>query len=310
MATIRLTQALCTAASLCSAIAQTSVLYQTSFERAEGYDPAKDLAGQLGWVMQGTGGNGLIDGLFPGFGQQGYIGFMGPTDTNAFTSVWHPVDFDPVPANYPLVKFSVKMQINPSTRGADDDFRWSIYNKSGDRLFSIDFETSTLTISYVLQDGNFVPTAVFAFGEIYDLDVWMDFRRNSWSAYLNDTLIANSQPITQMSSALNFGDADAVWFLRGTTGAGDNYMAFDDYRITAEVLPSIPGFLEVIGMTNGLFNFTAYGQTGLKYSVDVTTDFVQWFSLGEFDNTDGVFEFEDTTSNGYPRGFYRLRQIP
>lgn len=302
-----LTVGLCSAAT---ALGQTTVLYETKFERSEGFDPEKDLAGQRGWVMQGSGGNGLIE-LIPDLGQQGYIGFQPPTDTNTFTSVWRPVDFDPAPANYPIIKFSVKQQLVRSTEGTEDDFRWSVYNIAGDRLLSIDFETSTSAISYVLEDGNFVSTGfTFDFEGPYDLVIWMDFQRNFWSAYLNDVLIANSQPLTQKNSPLTFGDVDAVWFVRGAP-AGNNYMAFDDYRITAEAITSIPPWLESGGVnTNGFYTFLGYGEKTVKYSVDVTTDFIEWFSLGEFVNEEGVFQFEDTTSKDFIRGFYRLREVP
>src|SRR4051812_37479113 len=138
--------AVCSASAL---YAQTKVLYEATFEPQDGYDANKDLAGQRGWVADGTGGNGLINGLFTGFGQQAYIGFAPPSDTNNFTSVWRPVGFDPAPADNPLVRFTVKFQINLSTKGSQDDFRWSMYNMTGDRLFSLDFETSTGDVSYV-----------------------------------------------------------------------------------------------------------------------------------------------------------------
>jgi len=291
--------------------AQSTVLYETQFERSEGYDPAIDLARQRGWLMDGTGGNGLLDGQFDGFGQQAYIGFTAPTDTNTFTSVWRPVDFDPAPANNPLVRFSVKFQIVASTQGAEDDFRWSVYNKDGNRFFSIDFESSSGNVSYVLEDGLFVTTgSSINFDGLYDLDVWMDFKRNLWTAYLNGFLLVNSLPLTQTTLPLTFGDADAVWFLRGKP-AGNNFMAFDNYRVTAESISSIPGFVEPTGMsTNGFFKFRGHGSKGLKYAVEVTQDFVTWFSLGEYVNEQGSFDFEDNTASGFERGFYRLRHVP
>jgi hypothetical protein len=295
-------------------LAQTTVLYETQFEPAEGYNANLDLAGQRGWFMEGTGGNGLIDGLFTALGQQAYIGFTPPTDTNRFTSVWRPVDFDPAPANNPMVRFTVKFKINSSTEGSQDDFRWSVYNSSGTRLLSLDFESSTGLVSYVLQDEQFVSTgSSISFDGLYDLDLWMDFQRNLWTAYLNDYLLVNSLPLTQNNSLLNFGDADAVWFIRAANvaDAGNNFMAFDNYRVTAEAISSIPGFVETPGVsTNGFFTFRALGEKGLRYSVDVTQDFVEWFSLGEYVNAEGAFDFEDTTSTGFSRGFYRLREVP
>src|SRR5206468_1320101 len=143
---------------------------------------------------------------------------------------------------------------------------------------------STGDIAYVLDDNKSVPTGTsIGFDGYYDLDVWMDFRRNYWSAFLNDYLLINSLPITQTNSALNFGDADALWGYNAIP-PGDNFMAFDNYRVAAEALSALPGFIEAKGVTNGLFNFTAYGEIGVKYAVDVTRDFSQWLTLGQYDN--------------------------
>jgi hypothetical protein len=302
------------AAAACSASAvwaQTTVLYETNFEPYQGYDTTKDLIGQRGWVGTGTGGTGLIDGQFIGFGQQAYVGFSPPSDTNS-TATYYPVNFDPAAAGNPLVRFSVKFQVLPSTKGSQDIFRWSIYNIPGNRLFSLELAASTGEIGYVLEDNKSVPTgSSIGFDGYYDLDVWMDFRRNYWSAFLNDYLLINSLPITQNNSALNFGDADALWGYNAIP-PGDNFMAFDNYRVTAESLSAIPGFVEAKGVTNGLFNLTAYGEIGVKYAVDVTRDFAQWLTLGQYDNDNpqGTFDFEDSTSKPFDRNFYRLRPVP
>ena len=126
---------------LCAATtlrAQSTVLYETHFERAEGYDPAFDLAGQRGWLIDGTGGNGLLADFFPGLGQQAYLGFT-PPSTGAVTTVWRPINFNPAPAGNPIVHFSVKMQIEKSTQSGDDDFRWTAYITNCSPLFELSF---------------------------------------------------------------------------------------------------------------------------------------------------------------------------
>src|SRR5688572_17893090 len=77
--------------------AQSTLLYQTKFERAEGYDPDLELAGQGGWLIEGTGGNGILNNFFEGEGQQAFIGFAPPT-AGTVTTVWRPVGFNPAPA--------------------------------------------------------------------------------------------------------------------------------------------------------------------------------------------------------------------
>ena len=56
-------------------LGQGQVLYKTGFEPEEGYDIKYTLAGQAGWLEEGTGGNGLIEGIFQDLGNQAYIGF-------------------------------------------------------------------------------------------------------------------------------------------------------------------------------------------------------------------------------------------
>jgi hypothetical protein len=292
--------------------AQTTVLYETQFERAEGYDPNLDLGGQRGWLIDGSGGNGLLKDWFPGLGQQAYIGFTPPAE-GVVTAVWRPVNFNPVPANDPIVRFSTKLEIVQSTAGGDDDFRWSVYNSNGDRLFGISFETRTGEVWYQNEDLQFNTTGwTFAFGGTYDFEIWMDFARNSWTARLNDVVLAHLQPITMTNTTQRtLGDIDAVWFINNASGVGNNFMAFDDYRITAENFTAIPAFLEpATRSTNGFPTFWVHGQRGVKYRVEYTTDFRNWPSLGEFVNNAGTFLFEDDQSAQDRYRFYRLVEVP
>ncbi len=137
--------------------AQSTLLYATGFEASEGYDSRFDLIGQQGWIGEGPGGSGLLFDAFPGQGQQAYIGYYQPANTNDFTTIWRPIINAGATAGS-VVKFSVMLQIVASSNGATDDFRWSVYNTNGFRLVSVDFETSTGNISYVLDDGQFVFT--------------------------------------------------------------------------------------------------------------------------------------------------------
>ena len=104
--------------SFCIAAAPTirgqTVLYETGFEVDEGYSSDFDLTGQEGWV--GHGADGILTNFFEGLGQQAYIGFSVPAgDTNDAFSVYQPINFAPLSANLPLVKFSVRMQIVDTT---------------------------------------------------------------------------------------------------------------------------------------------------------------------------------------------------
>jgi hypothetical protein len=298
-----------TALAAGSVFAQSTVLFQTGFEKSEGYDPRYTLAFQNGWLGEGTGGNGLIEHL-PELGQQAYIGYHPPTDLNDLTTIWRPV-VAPIPAAAKIIRFSVVMQIVPSTAGGDDEFRWSVFNKTETRLLSLSFNTRTRQITYVPQDRVHRDTGyTFDFEGTYDLEIWLNLERNTWTALLNDRFIVNAETIATSAADLSFGDVDAVWAISNIQGVGNNYMVFDNYRVTAETGAAIPGYLEPLGPNaEGHFTFNVYGEKNRNYSVDVSADLREWFSLGTFSNTHGTFLFEDTTSKNYSSGFYRLRQV-
>lgn len=295
-----------------------SVVYTTGFEASEGYDIRFTLAGQRNWLIDGTGGNGLMLEAFAGYGQQAYLGFHAPTDTNT-TTIWTPVNYAPLPDGASIVKFSVLMQIYQSSTGGDDEFRWSVYNKKAERLFSIDFFTKYRRIYYELDDRQLYDTGwEFAFAQedpdgVYELVIWMDLGRNSWTALLNDQLIVNAEPITLGDLELTLGDVDAVWAPDAPLTPGDNALVFDDYTVTAEPFDTIPipPILEAIKVDeNSDFQFVVYGQLGATYSVEVKSDFRdEWTPLLEFQNDQGTFTFLDDTAHEYPYGFYRVVEV-
>jgi hypothetical protein len=295
--------------------AQPLVIYSTGFEVEEGFNQDFTLVGQGGWVGSGTGGNGLVDGFFPGLGQQGFIGFIPPEGNEDLLNVWRPINLAPIPAGQQLIRFSVLMEIVDSStpQGPWDDFRWSIYNAAGHRLFTVDFETSTLQISYALDDAHgFVSTGTaFDLEGFYNLDVWMNFQRNVWSASLNNFVIINSQPITTTGAALNLGDINAVWAIRNPGNPGDNFMVFDNYEITAQPVDSIPPNLEVLGFqTDGQFLVRIYGEEGLNYRIETSSNLQQWAPQATLTApAGGTFNFADPAANGSAVRFYRVQRV-
>ena len=133
--------------------AGSRILYETGFEPFEGFNAENDLAGQNSWIGYATdlagksvalGGNGLLPGPTDGFfGQVAYIGFNAPAVTADF-NVWRPINLAPAGGVLPVVQFTVSLQIEASSEGlVPDAFRWSVYNASEQRLFSLDFDNAT-----------------------------------------------------------------------------------------------------------------------------------------------------------------------
>jgi hypothetical protein len=299
-----------------SATAQTNqsrVIYSTSFEVSEGYDPQFTLVGQQGWLGFGSGGSGLLTNFFKGFGQQGYIGFAAPAQKDDLFNVWRPFQSVSLSSNTPVVKFSVMMQIVDSANGQYDDFRWSIYNTNDSRLFTLDFDNSALSISYALDDDKgFIATGrSFDNQGFYELAITMNPSRNLWSATLNDVPIVTSQRITTTGAPLNIGDIDAVWAIRRPGLAGNNYMIFDNYRVEVEGGVSLPPRIELVGFqTNRQPTLRVFGEPGLNYVIETTTDFLQWQPLKVLTApAGGIFDYSDAAAPQSYR-FYRAWHRP
>jgi len=306
-------------------VAQSTDIYSTGFEATDGFDINLPLADQGGWIGLGTDsrseyrGNGIVTNFIEGNGQHAFIGFSPLSGTNDTLNVWRPLNYDPIAAGTPVVKFSVSMAIFDSTNAVYDCFRWSVYNSEngGQRLFSIDFDNSTLRINYLLDSGDFVPTRWgFEDGGVYDLEVTMNFASNVWSATLAGAgaavIIVNAQKITTTNAMLTLGDIDAVWVYGPSTNApGNNFMVFDNYRVTASASAPLPFQLEGFGQdANGNFSLRLAGEPGRHYAIDATTDFVDWSALKTNSvGLDGTFDFVDTTAANYSRRCYRARLV-
>lgn len=306
--------------------AATTNLYSTQFEAAEGFSASADLAGQplqQSWQKEGSGGNGLLTSGLQG--QSAYIGFTPPNPADDSLILYRPINFSPLTAGYPLVKFSVLVNLQDSSNGRYDIFRWSVFNQNLDRLFLIDFDNDYLDVSYRLDGTN---QSVFTDlcltnNSNYQLDVTMNFAANRWSATLNNAPIATNQFITTVNAPLNLGDIDAVWLVNQisytngvgqaitTNAPGNNYMIFDNYRITAETIPVTPAVVNFLGRTGeGWSLLRVSGTDGLRWAVETTTNLMHWTALKTNLLSGGSFDLVDTTSAGQPHRLYRARLVP
>ena len=248
------------------------IIYETSFEATQGFSTSLPLTGQGGWLNDGSGGNGIVNGVFPGFGQQAYIGVTPSFVGDGSLLVWPAVNFTPQTNSRPVVRFSVLMGIVDSSNFAYDSFDWAVFNLSGQHLFSLDFDNSNLGVYYWLDDGTgfHLTDGSFENGPIYELVITMDFGRNRWSATLNGEPLITELPITTVGAPLNLGDIDAVWLPANAFFPGDNALVFDEYRITADPseVPSIllpPQNQSVTVGSTVVFAVVASGGEPLQY---------------------------------------------
>ena len=297
-------------------LAAPTNIFFTQFETTEGYSTALDLVGQNSWVGDGSGGNGILTNFFTGQKQQAYVGFSPPGPGDDALFVWRPINFNPVNAGLPIVTFSVLMRIADSDNDEYDYFRWSVYNIQGDRLFSIEFDNYELVVNYQLNGTSPLVTNVAAFlpDQDYTLNVTMNFASNRWSATLGNALIATNKAISTTTGLLNLGDVDAVWLVYDTNAPGNNYMLFDNYRITAEALtvtPVPPSQMQFLGRTaQGWTLLRTLGSDGTRWSIDTTTNFVNWTPLVTNTISSSYFDHVDMTAATFSRRFYRARHVP
>jgi hypothetical protein len=293
--------------------ATSQTLFETGFEASEGYDTQYTLVNQNGWVGTDLRGNGLLAEGFTGQGQGAYVGYFPLTEGESDLVVWYPINFSPVQAAKPIVRFSVTMEIVDSDNDEYDDFRWSVYNIAGDRLFTIDFDNYDLSVNYLLDGTNgFVFTGrQFTNDTPHSLSITMDFARNRWGASLDGAILATNLPITTVNATLDLGDIDAVWLYDNVSAPGNNYMLFDNYRVTAEISQVVRPRLEPMErLSNGQFLLRVFGVADRRYAVEATSDLLSWIPLRTNRISDGSFDFLDTTATGSPHRFYRAREVP
>jgi len=286
-------------------------LYSTEFEAAQGYDPNLDLAGQNQWISFGEGGNGVGE-FFGGFGQSAYIGFGPLTDTNGL-ALLRPVNHNPT--NLPIVAVTLDMSVIDSTNTLRrDEFRWSVYNIQGQRLFCIIFDNYDLGIYYQLDSGPDQWAGWYFDNDlIYTLQIQMNYDSNRWDAWLGTTQIITNQFITTTNAARTFGDVDAVWLLRPELNpiAGDNYMIFDNLLITADALAvPAPTLSNPLPAGGGQFVIRVNGAEGAKFAVQASTNLLNWTTLKTNVVTGGYFDYLDTSAVGLPRRYYRAEWVP
>ena len=257
------------------------------------------------------GGNGLVENNIDGMGQQAYIGYWPPEEaTETFTSLWWPVEG--IEPEETKVTVTVLMMIVDSTNGQRDDFRWTLYNDNVQRLVTLDFDNGTRNINYSLDDDIFLPTGYsFEYEALYDLKFVMDFAANTWTVSVGDEVLLNAKKLTTTGARLAFGDLGPLWVYRKPEAPGNNYMVFDDYRITVETsdpAPKAPPTLAWTGWANdGRAMLQLGGDATTDYTVEVSDDLKTWTPLQTAKPGDTGKEVADAGAPGYARRFYRAR---
>jgi hypothetical protein len=126
--------------------------------------------------------------------------------------------------------------------------------------------------------------------------VTLNFARNLWTADVNGAVVANGVPISTKGAKLDLNEIDAVWAVRDVAHPGDNFMVFDDYRLTVLPVREIPSSVELVGRaTNGDRIVRVLGEPGIRYVLEASADLVHWSTVGEglAQAPGGAAEFRD-----------------
>jgi hypothetical protein len=256
----------------------------------------------------------LLTDFLESKGQQAYIGFVKPEQETSveFLSLLQPLGFEPAERGGELVRFTVAMGILDSTNGERDNFRWSIYNTEGFRLFSLDFDNETKAISYALDDAEPLQASGFEFDNetFYNLRLDIDFDANKWSAWASDVLLVEGLPVSTQNLKLDLSDIDAVWAIFKPEAPGDNFMVFDNYRIEIiEEAPSLPTLSPLGHLPNGGFVIRVQGEPNSIYKLESSFDLSEWqVAQNKIDlGATGSIDWVDDSGGSNSRKFYRLK---
>jgi hypothetical protein len=310
------------AVMLCSVVTLQAATtnYFTGFEASEGYSTGQALGGQNGWicVMAGTNdttdagsyANGVVSGYMPGLGQQAYVGRTAMPGGYETLYAWQPINLDPIPSATTVVKFSTMLQIIDSSNGEYNDFFWEVYNTQSNRLFTLDFDNSSLDIYYWPSGTNefFLTGRTFANATTYSLEISMDFAGNTWSATLDGTPLIGPLQMAPPGIPRNLGDVDADFDTYFNDDiAGNNFMVFDNFQIRSEQRPT----LSVLGAGAGApTTVRLSGENGNRYAIDTSTNLVNWLPLGTNTVSGGVYDQVDAGAASLSQRYYRGRWLP
>jgi hypothetical protein len=133
---------------------------------------------------------------------------------------------------------------------------------------------------------------------------------NQWSASFDGVQFVDGQPITTTGASLTLGDVSMVWAIYDANNPGDNFVTFDNYRITAMPTGTDLAWIETLGLVGNAFALRLHGPDECHYAIEASIDLLTWTPLKTNVVSGGSVDFVDTGSGPSPRRFYRARFLP
>ena len=304
--------------TMTASISQT-VLYTTDFSDF----PLGDgqWAGNDGWESSHPEPtvHGIVDGYFGDNNRSASIGFNPPNGEPIISTVFRPLNVDPIELNQSFVNLSADVAIADSTNEFYDSFYLSIFNRDAQVLGSVLFDNTIDSFGLWRYDGfEFEELGVlFNHGQLYHLDIRIDFANNLWSAYLDNMSIFTDVNFTEGSDNVrrDLGDFAIEWEVSNLDSPGDNWMLIDNWEVSLHASAHSTPLLsetEIIAQIyirpNGSVRLRWQGQVNTAYIVDKSSDLVQWSETARVTTDDSAAgHYVDNAKNKPTMSFYRLR---
>jgi|GEM_PF-840745 len=205
----------------------SSAVYSTDFESFP--SGIGSLDNYDGWRSTDADASGT-SGIYLGDSQMAWIG-LNATAAGSVV-VFRAMNYDPLAAGTPVVSFGVDWVVHDSTFGAYDQFGFGLFNADGQNLAMVVFDNLSMKVYRGSGgDGLLTQVGTFANGRTYHLQAYLDFAANRWSASLDGVALFAGEALHTGGLALNLGMMGAFWLPRTVGSPGDNYMAFDNFRL-------------------------------------------------------------------------------
>jgi sulfatase modifying factor 1 len=270
------------------------IYYETDFEAAN--VGLNALQGFEGWLVTDTLANGVIENALPGSGQGAYIGSTISEDrgsalvTRPFTSLY-PLSGRPV--------YSVELDfgIMDSANDNQDVFFIDVTGPGGQYLASILFDNQSKAIrTRSAATSSYASTGLFFNTGIPGrLEFKLDLEADTWTARIGESLLIEDAPLVGNSGVDPIPSRLSLyWSLWDKDAPGDNYLLFDNVRISADSGPypfvqQAPASQGVLPGETAFLNVVATGEAPLEY---------QWYRGASGDTSSpvvGATEMEFTT---------------
>ena len=306
-----------------SAGAETKIeLYHTDFSNF----PLGDgkLVGQDAWMSTHPNElvHGTVDDFFTQGDRSGTLGFFIPETEDKIISVYRPLNYDPIASNTPIIEFSANIAIVDSFEtDFYDSFYLTVFNSNTKLLAGIVFDNTLDNFGIWRADGDgFFDTGVsFEHGKLYNLQIRIDFAKNTWTATLNNTPLFTATPFSNSGAKLDLGDFSAEWEISDINNPGNNWILFDDWTVgaitTGDTVKSQFVVSQIQRLPNGDISLLWNAEPATRYQIETSPDFSNWdTSLANSLVTTGANEregsFVDHSATSTVLRYYRVRELP